>query len=212
MSLFAGQWKWRWWLNFWGNWLSTLRSSQTAFNFFFNITCFVLLTNVLFHSTVPRAKIPDCSTRFGLWPWKRCCEDRDSYQNQRQDTRRAFLLNPCSRSVSVRTLGICESASWLKKKKTFWELVQVCDLSGTRTLQNILWKLLVTANKASILFGWSFVSVKELMVYFDCSRKQQNNCFRSNVPTPQNHFAFSNHVFVRRKGEKKKQSFSIFFF
>lgn len=100
----------------------------------------------------------------------------------------------------------------LKKTKTFWELVQVCDLSGTRTLQNILWKLLVTANKASILFGWSFVSVKELMVYFDCSRKQQNNCFRSNVPTPQNHFAFSNHVFVRRKGEKKKQSFSIFFF
>lgn len=39
-----------------------------------------------FDSSELWAQIPDCGSCFGLWPRQRCSQNRDCYQNQRQDT------------------------------------------------------------------------------------------------------------------------------
>lgn len=79
------------------------------------------LSLICFDSSGPWTQVPHRGACCGLWPWQRCSQTWDRNQNQRQDTRNAFLpksqCNGCSGSATTRSRwvdGICESAPRLK--------------------------------------------------------------------------------------------------
>lgn len=107
------------------------------------------LTLISFDSSELWAQIPDCGSCFGLWPRQRCSQNRDCYQNQRQDTvlnvfapkkKKYFFKSVLGTETPLYrwVAGICESASWLKLFLTMLGTPPSLCLGAGRALLQLL--------------------------------------------------------------------------